>query len=78
MTENIFGIHVVDPDQELVARLRAAIPASGLRLLGSHATADQAMPTIMSTAPDVVLLDVAATKDVSATIRKSLARMFAT
>jgi pilus assembly protein CpaE len=68
--ENSFGIHLVDPDHEMVARLRAAIPASGLRLLGSHGTADQALPTILSTSPDVVVLDVAATKDVPATIRK--------
>jgi len=70
VTENVLGIHVVDPDQELVARLRAAIPASGLRLLGSHATADQALPTLLSIAPDVVVLDVAATRDVPGTIRK--------
>ena len=70
MTENVLGIHVVDPDQEMVARLRAAIPASGLRLLGSHATADQALPTLLSIAPDVVVLDVAATRDVPGTIRK--------
>ena len=70
MIENILGIHVVDPDHEMVARLRAAISASGLRLLGSHGTADQALPTIVSTAPDVVVLDVAATKDVVGTIRK--------
>jgi pilus assembly protein CpaE len=68
--ESILGIHVVDPDQELVARLRAAIPASGLRLLGSHATAEQAMPTLLSIMPDVVVLDVAASRDVPATIRK--------
>jgi pilus assembly protein CpaE len=70
VTENLFGIHVVDPDHELVARLRAGIPAGGLRLLGSHATADQALPTILSTTPDVVVLDVAATNDVPGIIRK--------
>ncbi|MDP9275363.1 MAG: AAA family ATPase [Chloroflexota bacterium] len=70
MIENAFGIHIVDPDQDLVARLRAAVPASGLRLLGSHATVDQALPTLLSVPPDVVVLDVAATKDVPGTIRK--------
>ncbi|MGH2471844.1 MAG: AAA family ATPase [Candidatus Limnocylindria bacterium] len=70
MSENILGVHIVDPDQELVAHLRAAIPASGLRLLGSHASAEQALPTLLSASPDVVVLDVAATRDLPAAIRK--------
>jgi pilus assembly protein CpaE len=70
VTENILGLHVVDPDHELVARLRAAIPASGLRLLASHASAEQALPTLLSVPPDVIVLDVAGTRDVPATIRK--------
>jgi pilus assembly protein CpaE len=70
VTDEIFGVHVIDPDHELVARLRAEIPARSIRMLGSHATADQALPTLLSMTPDVVVLDVAATRDVPGVIRK--------
>ena len=69
MTEEVFGLHLIDPDQELVARLRADSPRA-LRMLGSHATPEQALPTLLSITPDVVVLDVASTRDVPGVIRK--------
>jgi pilus assembly protein CpaE len=70
VSENTLAIHVVDPDKELVARLRAAIPARELRLVASHSSAEQALPALLAVAPDVVVLDVAATPDVAGIIRK--------
>jgi pilus assembly protein CpaE len=70
VTDNVIGVHIVDPDHELVARVRAALPASGLRLLASNTSAEEALPRLLSLPPDAVVLDVAATRDMPATIRK--------
>lgn len=70
MSEGVLGLHIVDPDKELVARLRAAVPSSGLRLLGSHSSAEQALPALLSIAPDVVVVDFAGTPDAPGFIRK--------
>ena len=70
MTEEVLGLHLIDPDQEFVARLRTDISPRVIRLLGSHATPEQALPTLLSITPDVVVLDVAATRDVPGVIRK--------
>jgi pilus assembly protein CpaE len=70
VTDNALTIHMIDPDQELVARLRPAVQAGGLKVLGTHTTVDQGLPTLMSVCPDVVVLDVLAARDVPAAIRK--------
>lgn len=73
MTEPTIGVYVLDPDQQVVARLRAGLASSELRIFGNGSSADQALAPLLSTCPDVVVLDIAATTDVGATIRKLVA-----
>ena len=70
MSEATLDLYVLDPDPQVVNQLRPGLARAGLRLEGSRQDADQALPTLMSTRPDVILIDVAATTDIAASVKK--------
>lgn len=72
MTEALLDFYVLDPDQNAVAALRPGLAQAGLHLVGTSTNAEQALPMLMSTCPEVVLVDVAACADIAFTVRKIL------
>lgn len=70
MTGPVLDLYVVDPDERVSATLRPSLGPAGLQLAGTAANADEVMPTIAATCPDVVLLDVSASSDVVTTVRR--------
>ena len=70
MTEAALELYVLDPDHEVVGQLRPGLAKAGLRLAGSQPSADQALPVLMSTCPDVVLIDVASSTDIAFSVKK--------
>jgi pilus assembly protein CpaE len=70
VTNPYVGLSVLDPDQQVVQRIRSGVTGTEFRLLGSSPSADPVLPALLSSCPDVVVLDVAATSDLAATIRK--------
>lgn len=70
MTEATRDLYVLDPDLHVVGELRPGLAKAGLRLVGSQTSADQALPVLMSTCPDVVLIDVASSADIAFSVKK--------
>lgn len=70
MTGPVLDLYVVDPDERVSATLRPSLGPAGLQLAGTAANADEVMPTIAASCPDVVLLDVSASSDVVTTVRR--------
>jgi pilus assembly protein CpaE len=63
-------LYVLDRDERVGPALRPVLAEAGLRLAGTATSAEQVLPTLMSTCPDVVLMDVSACTDVALTVRK--------
>ena len=70
MTEATLDLYVLDPDPQVLGQLRPGLAKAGLRLSGSQTSADQALPVLMSTCPDVVLIDVASSADIAFSVKK--------
>jgi pilus assembly protein CpaE len=70
VSDATLDLYVLDPDQTVVGQLRPGLAKAGLRLAGSQSNADQALPVLMSTCPEVVLIDVAASADIAFTVKK--------
>ena len=70
MSTTPLDLYVIDRDENTLAMLRPALGDAGFRLLGSAASADQALPMLMSVCPDALLVDTSACTDVSATVKK--------
>jgi pilus assembly protein CpaE len=60
MSERL-SAYIVEADAELSRRLRAALGAAGFDVLGVSFTAAHALGVVLSTCPDVILLDVGTT-----------------
>jgi len=70
VTSQPLDLYVLDPDPQAVGQLRPGLGAAGLQLAGSHTNADQALPGLMSTCPDVVVIDVASSADIAFSVKK--------
>jgi len=70
VTKAALDLYVLDPDQQVVSQLRPGLANAGLHLAGSQPSADQALPVLMSTCPDVVLIDVASSADIAFSVKK--------
>ncbi|HEV8669108.1 MAG TPA: AAA family ATPase [Candidatus Limnocylindria bacterium] len=70
MTEAALDLYVLDPDPQVLGQLRPGLAKAGLRLAGSQTSADRALPVLMSTCPDVVLIDVASSADIAFSVKK--------
>jgi len=72
VTQAAVDLYVLDPDPQVVGQLRPGLASAGLHLAGSQANADQALPVLMSTCPEVVLIDVASSADIAFSVKKIL------
>lgn len=70
MTDATRDLYVLDPDQQVISQLRPGLAQAGLSLVGSQTSADQALPALISSCPDVVLIDVASSADIAFSVKK--------
>jgi pilus assembly protein CpaE len=70
MTSAPLDLYVLDRDERTGPALRPALAQAGLHLAGTSTNADQILPTLMSTCPDVIVMDVSACTDVTVVVRK--------
>jgi pilus assembly protein CpaE len=70
VTQKLLDLYVLDPDPQVVGQLRPGLAEAGLRLAGSQRTADDALPTLVSARPDVILIDVASTPDIAISVKR--------